>query len=86
MRFTKGNRQKVLNDNEGFSTTTSYSGRNFQDDRTYSIADGKLSIRAKGKTAWADSRFDDTNIYGADDEETKRFLRRFRDQLNLEDE
>ena len=49
MRFTKGNRQKVLNDNEGFSTTTSYSGRNFQEDRTYSIADGKLSIRAKGK-------------------------------------
>ena len=35
MRFTKENRQKVLNDNEGFSTTTSYSGRNFQEDRTF---------------------------------------------------
>ena len=86
MRFTKKNRQKVLNDNEGFSTSTSYRGRNFQADRTYSIADGKLSIRATGKTSWADSRFDDTNVYGADDEETKSFLRRFRDELNLDDE
>lgn len=86
MRFTKKNRQQVLNDNEGFSRTTSYSSRNFSEDRIYSIVDGLLHIRTIGKTSWADSRYDETNTYGADAEETKRFLRSFKNLLQLRDE
>ena len=85
MRFTKANRQKVLDDNEGFSTSTSYSSRNFSEDRTYSISDGKLTVRSKGKTSWADSRYDETTTYDADAEETKSFLRNFRNLLNLDE-
>lgn len=85
MRFTKSNRQKVLNDNEGFVTKTHNSQRNFTEDRTYTISDGELHVRARGKTSWADSRYDETYTYGPDDEETKRFLRNNRELLKLDD-
>lgn len=77
MRLTKSVRQQLLEQNEGFKTTTSYSGKNFSEDRTYEIQDGELHIRSRGKTSWADSRFDQQSV--ADDEQTRRFLR---DNLN----
>jgi hypothetical protein len=86
MRFTKKNRQRILDDNEGFTMNTSYSGRNYSESRTYSIIDGVLQILVKGKTSWADSRFEDSYTYDADADETKRFLRKFRDMLKLNEE
>ncbi len=82
MRLTRDVRQQILNQNEGFKTTTSYSGKNFSEDRTYEVKDGEVHIRATGKTSWADSRHDEPSI--ADDEQTKRFLRNNLDALNTD--
>lgn len=84
MRFTKKNRQRVLDQNEGFTTRTSYSSRNISEDRVYEIKNGGLNVRSRSKTSWADSRRTDDYRYSADDEETKRFLRNNRDNLNTE--
>ncbi len=72
MRLTKLVRELLLVLNEGFTTTTHYSGKNFTEDRTYRIADGELHIHSEGKGSWADSRFDKEWV--ADDKETHRFL------------
>lgn len=73
MRLTKAVVQKLLDMNEGFSKTKSYSSRNFKCDYHYLIEGGKLLIREVGKTSWADSRFDDVRV--ADIDQTRRFLR-----------
>ena len=78
MRLTKDVVQKLLDQNEGFSRTKSYSGRNFKCDYHYLIQGGKLLVREVGKTSWADSRFDDAVV--ADIDRTRRFLR---DHLHL---
>lgn len=78
MRLTKEVIQKLLDLNEGFSRTKSYSGRNFKCDYHYLIKGGKLLVREIGKTSWADSRFDDAVV--ADIDRTRRFLR---DHLHL---
>lgn len=83
VRFTKDNRQTVLNDNEGFRRDTYYEGNNFREAREYLVQGGKLIVRMVGKTSWADSRYDKTYTYNADDEETKRFLRKYRDELKI---
>lgn len=72
MRLTKSVRQQLLSQNEGFESTTRFSGKNFSEDRHYRIEGGELHVRATGKTSWADSRFDDHSI--ADDAQTHRFL------------
>ena len=84
MRFTKENRQQILDRNEGFTASTYYEGRNFRESRDYTISGGKLIVKANGKTSWADSRYSDEYVYGADDEETQRFLRKYENELNLE--
>ena len=73
MRLTRIVRQQLLDQNEGFKTTTSYSGKNFSEDRTYEIQEGELHIRARGKTSWADSHHVEESV--ADDEQTRRFLK-----------
>lgn len=73
MRLTKAVVQKLLDQNEGFSKTKSFSSRNFKCDNHYLIQGGKLLVREVGKTSWADSRFDDVRV--ADIEQTRRFLR-----------
>jgi hypothetical protein len=78
MRLTKDVVQKLLDLNEGFSRTKSYSSRNFKCDYHYLIQGGKLLVREVGKTSWADSRFDDAVV--ADIDRTRRFLR---DHLHL---
>ena len=85
MRFTEENRQQVLDNNEGFTVSTYYEGKNFKETRDYTISDGKLKVKASGKTSWANSRYSDEYVYGADDEETKRFLRKYKDKLGLEE-
>lgn len=82
MRLTKSVRQKILEQNEGFSKRTYYEGRNSREERIYTISGGKLHIRAIGKTSWADSRYDDNWI--ASDEETHRFLYEHKWEMNLD--
>ena len=84
MRSTKENRQHLLDSNEGFTVSTYYEGNNFRESREYTINGGKLEVKVSGKTSWADSRYSDEYVYGADDEETKRFLRKHKDELDLE--
>ena len=72
MRLTRTVRQKILDQNEGFTTRTSNSQKNSSEDRIYTISGGQLHIRAIGNTSWSDSRYDKEWI--ADDEETHRFL------------
>ena len=72
MRLTKDVRKQLLEQNEGFSTRTSYSGKNFSEARTYTITGGELRVRASGDTSWADSRY--TRDYVADEEQTHRYL------------
>ncbi|GAB3201839.1 hypothetical protein GCM10027062_25020 [Nocardioides hungaricus] len=73
-----------LDQNEGFRTETSYSGKNFSETRVYEIKDGEMNVHSKSKTSWADSRRTDTYRYSADSEETKRFLRNNRHELNTD--
>ena len=82
MRFTKDTIAKILAKNEGIEATTSYTSRNFRETNHYKISDGKLLRRSTGKTSWADSRFDNTEI--CDLEQTRRFLKRFIYKLDLD--
>ena len=82
MRLTTNVRQHLLNQNEGYTTSTSYSGKNLTEDRTYEIQGGELHIRATGKTSRADSRYEEVSV--ADDEQTKRFLRSNLGALNTD--
>ena len=83
MRLTATIRQKILNQNEGFTTRTSYDSRNSEYERVYAITCGRLQIHEIGKTSWADSRYD--KEWTADDEETHRFLYKNLGSLNLDD-
>ena len=84
MRFTKRNRQQVLDQNEGFKTETSYKGENFRKTRVYEIKHGALNVRSKSKTSWADSHRTDDFRHDADAEEKERFLRSNRDALGTD--
>ena len=44
-RLTKLNRQKILDQNEGFTANTSYDSRNSSYDRQYTVKGGKLHIQ-----------------------------------------
>ena len=81
-RLTRDVRELLLLLNEGFADTTYYSAKNSSEQRDYKIVDGHLEVRARGKTSWADSRYDKTWV--ADDAATHRFLREHRDELNTE--
>lgn len=82
MRLTKNVRQELLNKNEGFETSTHYSGKNSSETRRYLITGGELRIRSTGKTSWADSRYDTEVV--ADDEQTRRFLGNYLYELNTD--
>jgi hypothetical protein len=82
MRLTPKVLQQLLAQNEGFETTSHYSGNNFRESRHYKISGGQLRFRSTGKTSWADSRFD--KEYLADVEQTKRFVRKFLGSLNTD--
>ncbi len=79
-RLTKEVRKRLLEQNDGFTRSTHYKDRNFQEQRIYKISGGQLHIKSTGKTSWADSRFDDE--YTARDEEVHRFLYKYLDELN----
>ena len=81
LRLTKTVRQQLLEENEGFTTSTFYEGSNFREQRDYSIEDGELHIRARGNTSWSDSHFD--NEWVASDEEAHGFLYRHLAKLQL---
>ena len=72
MRLTPDVRRQLLEQNEGFSTTTSYEGKNASEDRKYTITDGKLHVHASGNTSWADSRY--KSDFVADEDQTHRYL------------
>lgn len=81
-RLTTSVRQRILEQNEGFSKRTYYEGRNSREERIYTISGGLLHIRAVGKTSWADSEY--SNEWIASDEETHRFLYDYQWQMNLD--
>ena len=80
VRLTKAVRLKLLECNEGFKTRTYSEGKNYREERFYTITDGQLHIRSVGKTSWADSRFDEEWI--ASDEEVHRFMYAHLGELN----
>ncbi|MEV6925524.1 hypothetical protein AB0M46_13640 [Dactylosporangium sp. NPDC051485] len=82
MRLTKQVIQQLLDQNEGFKTSTHYSDRNNTNDRQYQIVGGELRIRSTGKTSWADSRYDEEFV--ADEDQTRRFLRNNLGALNTD--
>lgn len=71
-RLTRDVRQRILDQNEGFTIRTFYDVKNLREERTYTISGGELHIRAVGKNSWADSHYH--NEWHATDEETHRFL------------
>lgn len=81
-RLTTSVRQRILEQNEGFSKRTYYEGRNSSEERIYTISGGSLHIRAVGERSWADSRYD--NEWIASDEETHRFLYDHQWEMNLD--
>ena len=82
VRLTRDVRQRILEQNEGFTTKTYYEDRNSREQRIYTISGGVLKIRAIGKTSWADSRYDDEWV--ATDDETHRFLYDNKYKMNLD--
>ena len=80
MRLTKENREKLLEKNEGFKTSTYFKGRNFSESRRYEIKDKKLHITSSGKGAWGGSRYSNEERI-ADDKETHRFLYEYLSKL-----
>lgn len=82
MRLTISMRQRILEQNEGFTRRTYSEGRNSREERIYTISGGDLHIRAVGKTSWADSRYDKEWI--ASDEEAHRFLYKYKWEMNLD--
>lgn len=82
MRLTKKVRQQILDQNDGFQARTSYSAKNFSETTDYTITNGTLHIRSRGKTSWADSRFDNETI--ADDEQTRQFISKNLYELNTD--
>lgn len=80
MRLTKSVMEQILQQNEGFERSTSYSARNFSESRRYTITGGSLHVRSTGKTSWADSRYEEEFV--ADDDQTRRFLREHLYELN----
>lgn len=83
-RLTRTVREKMLQQNEGKTITTYYSGKNFSQSTTYTISGGKLYIHVSGNTSWADSRFDDTRE--ANEEEVHQFLYRYQSSLNYDED
>jgi hypothetical protein len=82
VRLTTSVRQRILEQNEGFSKRTYFEDRNSEEERIYTISGGALHIRAIGKTSWADSRYDKEWI--ASDEETHKFLYNHQSKMNLD--
>ena len=82
VRLTKKNRQRLLEQNEGFIVRSSFDSKNSTYEREYRIANSKLLIREIGKTAWSDSRYN--NSWVANDEEVHRFLYKYLWKLNTE--
>ena len=82
-RLTKDVVKRILGNNEGFTKTTYREGNNFKEQRWYTISGGELNIRKKGKTSWADSRYDDE--WTATDEEAHRFVYKYKDELDIEE-
>jgi hypothetical protein len=82
MRLTKKVVEQLLALNDGFEASTHFKSKNFTESRTYKIIGGVLQFRSTGKTSWADSRFD--TLYVADPEQTRRFLKKFLDQLRTD--
>lgn len=84
MRFTKEIIQQLLDNNEGFTKTKSFTSRNFKETNHYLIQGGKLLIHSIGNTSWADSRHDNKKV--ADIEQTRRFLKKVIDELKVDGE
>jgi hypothetical protein len=82
VRLTSSNRQKILEQNEGFTRKSYFEERNSREERIYTISAGVLHIRAIGKTSWADSRYDKEWI--ASDDEAHRFLYKYKSEMNLD--
>ena len=79
-RLTKKNNKEILLLNDGFETQTYFKNRNSETTWKYKIKDGMLYVNKSGKTSWADSHYN--YDYVADDEETRRFLRKNLWRLN----
>lgn len=82
MRLTNKVRQQLLDQNQGFETTTHYSGKNLTEDRKYIVFGGELHIRAKGNGSWADSYYDEESV--ADEHQTRRLLSTYLHALNTD--
>ncbi len=82
MRLTQKVLEQLLRQNEGFSWETYFEGRNFRESRVYEIVNGVLTIHSRGKSSWADSRFDEK--YLADPGQTRRAIRSVLDRLNTD--
>lgn len=82
MRFTKDTIPKILAANEGFKKRKYFKSKNSEYENIYEIIGGKLMRRSIGDTSWADSKYDYTEA--CDYEQTQRFLRENRDELDLD--
>ena len=82
MRLNAELTKKIMNQNDGFRRITNYDSRNSVYTRYYTINGGKLHIREKGKTSWADSHYDKKWV--ADHDATRRFIHDYWGSLNLD--
>lgn len=73
LRLTAPVREQILNQNDGVTFHTHYSGRNFTESRTYTVQDGQITVREEGKGPWGGDRYD--KVRTLTDEEAHRALR-----------
>ena len=81
-RLTAKVRQQILDQNNGRSITTYSEGKNYREERVYTIRNGQLFVKESGDTSWSDSRYSQERP--ASDEETHRFLYNHCWKLNLD--
>lgn len=72
LRLNEDVRRALLVKNEGFTDSTSYSSKNFSEDRRYEITGGELHVHSNSNTSWAASR--NSSDYVADAKTAHRFL------------
>ena len=81
-RLTAKVRQQILDQNNGRSITTYSEGKNYREERVYTIRNGQLFVKESGDTSWSDSRYSQERPVS--DEETRRFLYNHCWKLNLD--
>lgn len=82
MKLTKDVRQNILKQNEGYKIEIKFDGKNYQQEDTYLIKNEKLIVITKARIINANKAI--KRRRQANDDEVKKFIKKYLDQLKTE--